>query len=119
LPPQEPITYFKTIYDLRPTVLIVPLKDCEFNKAKSNIAWIEGVFSGGIALAPDWEEWKRPGCITYSSPDDFMNKLERILSGRIDVARERKAGWDYIRTELNLSRVNRLRVKLIKDMMAP
>lgn len=116
-PPVEPARYFRAIYELGPAVAIVPLVDDDLNRSKSNIAWIEAAFAGGIALAPDWDEWKRPGCINYSDPQDFAIKLEGILSGQVDIDRESASGWEYIRANLLLPDVNRMRMQLISDLL--
>ena len=96
-PPASPLHYyFKAICEMRSPAMIVPLLDSDFNKAKSNIAWLESVFSGGIAIAPDWPEWRRPGCLNYSDQDSFVAAVEGVISGQADVPSENRAGWDYV-----------------------
>lgn len=59
---------------------IVPLTDCPFNRAKSNIAWMEAAYSGAIVVAPEgWEEWERPGVIGYRK-GQFVQAVESAIS---------------------------------------
>jgi hypothetical protein len=116
-PPASPLHYyFRSICEMRSPALIVPLVDSDFNKAKSNIAWLEAVFAGGIAIAPDWPEWRRPGCINYSNQDSFMEAVEAVIAGKVDVQSENRAGWDYIQRNAMLRDINRLRVDIIESV---
>lgn len=108
----------------------VTLEDCSFNRSKSNIAWLEATWAGAVVLAPDWEEWKRPGIINYSSKEDFVEKAKYMLAL---TDKERRELWqqsaDYIHEHLVLSGskdanghyigggVNTMRYDLISSMI--
>ncbi len=115
-PPVDPLSYFNNIHELSPSVIIVPLCDTPFNRSKSNIAWLEAMFAGAVALVPDWPEWRRPGAINYAGPEDFRAKLSSILRGEIDVARMSARGWNYVQRYLSLSRVNQQRLRLLQRL---
>ena len=77
---QEPldiIQYFRWLSDVKPDCMVVPLHDDSFNRSKSNIAYLEGIAAGAITVAPDFEEWRRPGIINYkaSDPDTIYDAL--------------------------------------------
>ncbi len=106
----DPIDYFNILSATRPRVMVVPLADCAFNRAKSNIAWIEAIYSGAICVAPDWPEWHRPGCINYSTPEDFAGMLHTAINLPDD---ERNSLWaegrDFIDKTLAIEVVNNQR----------
>lgn len=113
-------SYFRFIHDVvRPNLTIVPLEDTAFNRSKSNIAWIESCFAGAPALAPDWEEWHRPGVITYSSPADFKEKLNWAIQNPDECRKQAALGWEYIKTNLTLGAVNRRRMELLYGFIPP
>lgn len=114
----DPMEYFEMINTIKPSIVIVPLFDDEFNRSKSNIAWLEGIYAGAVVLAPDWEEWQRPGCINYKSPGDFGAKLRDLLSNGYDINGENQKAWNYIQENLTLKNVNKLRKKIVEDLLA-
>lgn len=115
-PPIDPIQYFSAINQMKPQAMMVPLSDNVFNKSKSNIAWIEAVYAGAVAIAPDWEEWNRPGCITFNSPAEFETIVTELIEGRIAVNDLVHSGWEFIMENLRLSRVNELRAEVVGMM---
>lgn len=112
----DPINYFGFLRLTRPALMIVPLEDNPFNRSKSNIAWVEGTHAGAVALAPDWDEWRRPGVLTYKDPADFEVKLEGFLRGAYDHARLWVESRDFIAENLALPKVNRIRDVLLRDL---
>lgn len=113
----DPIDYFGFLKKTLPALMIVPLEDNPFNRAKSNIAWVEATHAGAVALAPDWPEWQRPGIINYKDPADFEAKLESFLRGEIDGAAHWRKSRDFILENLTLPKVNRLRELIVRDLM--
>jgi hypothetical protein len=101
-----------------PYVHIVPLKDFHFNRCKSNIAWIEATCAGAAVLAPDFEEWRRPGVVNYTDPKDFEGKLVGLMesydNGRMhpNVTLSRA----YIHDNLGLGQLNRERYAILNQL---
>jgi hypothetical protein len=114
----DPISYFKYLHDTNPSALIVPLHDSEFNRSKSSIAWIEACFAGSITIAPSWEEWERPGCLTYSGNGAFKVLIKDVKKGEFDPTVGSKNGWNHVMENLQLRDVNRLRMQVIENLMA-
>lgn len=117
-------SYFDYLNKVNGKINIVPLshrqEEIDFNKSKSNIAWLETLYAGFITLAPDWDEWRKPGIINYkSSPDleevrkDFGNKLTAMMNGEYDLESLRQQSWQYVHKYLTLDVTNRIRYKLI------
>lgn len=116
-PPLDIIDYMKFLYAVKPAAVHVPLAADVFNRSKSNIGWIEASHGGAMTLAPDWDEWRKPGIITYKNEDDYRNKLAMILKGEMPREHLVKQSRDYIRENLLLSRVNRIR-ETVLEMLA-
>lgn len=114
IPSMDPIEYFSFMRETAPALIIVPLRDCEFNRAKSNIAWLEGIHAGAVTLAPDWPEWRRPGVINYFGQEDFGKKLESFVRGEIDGAKLWEEGATYVKEHMTLGRQNILRSELVE-----
>jgi hypothetical protein len=97
-------------------VHIVTLYDRPFNKSKSNISWIEATIAGSVVLAPDWEEWQKPGIVNYSSKEDFKEKLQSLLNGEYDLTKHFEESRDYILNNLSLKKINRDRLKILQRL---
>lgn len=117
-PPIDPIEYFIFIKELNPTIQLVPLVINDFNKSKSNIAWIEGIYSGAISIAPkDLIEFNRPGVFLYNDLKDFDNILSESVKN-VDLLKEfYDQGFEFIKDKLLLSKVNMLRKTLVERLM--
>ena len=95
-------------------ILIVPLKDRPFNRAKSCIAWIEGTYAGCSVLAPNWEEWQKPGVMNYDNQVDFEGKLKGMMQGRIKLEGRVEKSREYIMNCQTLLKVNETRFALLE-----
>lgn len=115
-PPLDPIEYFHFLHHIRPAFVFVPLLDDPFNRAKSNIAWIEASHAGAVTLAPDWEEWRRPGVINYKDASDFRMKFSSLLKGQVDRVKNVQASREYIMGNLTLSHLNGVRLHVIERL---
>jgi len=115
---QDPMKFMQLIQELRPDILFVPLVDHVFNRAKSNIAWIEGTWAGAQVVAPDWQEWRKPGVTVY---DGKPGSLHDAMIQAMDTPEEiREAlvaqSWQEIMSHLSLERVNRGRMNIIREL---
>jgi len=114
--PMDPILYFLEMYRVAPSCMQVPLHDNLFNRCKSNIAWLEATFAGAAAIVPDWEEWKHPGTLNYSSQEQYLTQLEAVMSGQVDVEANAKLSMEYIGDSFNLEIENLKRIEIIKKI---
>lgn len=119
---QDTFQYFKYIHDLRPKVMLFPLKDHFFNHCKSHIAWLEAVHAGALCVAPDWPEWHRPGVINYQADnaESFLKAAElaitldeETIASQIQVARE------FIQSKYDMKVVNQIRLEIVNSMTSP
>jgi hypothetical protein len=112
------IDYFKYIYELCPKFAMAPLQDIPFNRAKSNIAWLEMSWAGAVMLAPEMPEWMQPGVLTYKSPQHFLELGKRMLKMSEDERLSlREKSWKIIMDKYVLDVVNKKRDDLIRGLM--
>jgi len=114
---KDPFLYMKALASLTPWLHIVPLQDNPFNRCRSNLAWIEATAAGALVLAPDWEEWQRPGVTTYTDADDFKVKLRALIEAykAHGVAGKVQESRDYITGKLLLKTINQQRWEIINS----
>lgn len=108
----EPVRFYDRLAKSCPAVVMVPLEDQPFNRSKSNIAWVEATAAGAVTVAPEWEEWKRPGIYNYSGPDDFAAAVSAAMT---DTEQDRRWTWsrDSILTHHHLDSTNALRKSVL------
>jgi len=111
----DPIRYMRILENLAPSLMVVPLSDNSFNRAKSNIAWLEGSFAGASVMCPDFEEWRNPGARLYSDSDNFYEVFKEMLTANDDYRTDlNSASWEYIQNKLTLKTVNEIRFDILK-----
>jgi len=73
--------YFDTLMELKPEIMIVPLENNAFNKAKSNIAWQEGTLAGTAVIAPVYlKEFCSVGAYQHVD-NDFIESFKDLKDG--------------------------------------
>lgn len=116
LPEMDIYNYFEHIKNIGAKFMFVVLQDNDFNRGRSNIAWMEGTMAGTVCLAPEWPEWERPGIITYTSKKEFIELFLAMNNGDIDLQRAYNDSFTFISENLTLEKVNTERVKIIKNL---
>lgn len=111
LPEMDIYNYIDHYRKISPKFSFVVLIDNAFNRSRSNIAWIEATISGTVCLAPDWEEWKKPGIINYSTREEFISKF--IEMNERDLTNYYEESCDYIAENLILEKVNKIRAEIL------
>lgn len=115
---QGVLEWFELLGKLQPSILVVPLADSPFNRAKSNISILEGAWAGAAVLAPDWDDWRAPGVTNYDGPKDFAKKLIALTKKSSKELRAMSnETWDAVRERLLVSRSNKLRVMLFSKLV--
>lgn len=117
VPGQHFWSFYRNFSFLNPDLHIVPLELNNFNKSKSNISWIEAAMSGAPSIAPNWEMWNKPGCITYASASEFEQLIIEYSKDKDKLKTLRKDAVDYITTELPLDVINKKRMDIIESLM--
>lgn len=95
--------YFKYLYDQNPCVGIFPLCDTQFNRGKSNIAWMEMTYAGAAVFG----NTHLPEYI-----DGSMLPIEEMGAGFTEDVLEfyNRVSWEYIAENLLLSKINEKRI---------
>jgi len=102
---------------LPPKVMQVPLADHIFNRCKSNIAAIEGIFAGAVCIVPDWSEWQIPGTLKYNNPKEYSEHLQNVCQGNIKIKQNNEIAWDYINEVFSLQKINKKRIEIIESLI--
>ena len=109
-------TYFEQLMQIRPEVMIVPLIDNEFNRAKSNISYLEGTLAGATVIAPNLPEFVRPGCVLINGPEDLVPTFNELIESQD--ARRYYLRYKRAITNLpKLSEINELRRDIIEELL--
>jgi hypothetical protein len=98
--------YFDKIKEIAPEAFIFPLEDNEFNRCKSNIAWIEATLSGAACFAAALPEFLNvPTMPIVNSLDEYdPDALRKAF----------KLSREYISENLRLSQVNYQRAQVVE-----
>jgi hypothetical protein len=105
--------YWEFISNISIAIQIVPLQFNTFNESKSNISFIEGVYTGACCLAPNMTEWNKPGILTYNNEEEFYWHLRQLIIDE-DLRRENfELSKSYIKQNLMLSEVNKKRFEIL------
>lgn len=113
IPQTTPFHMMDHLKRLAPTIHVVPLQECQFNRNKSNCAWLEATAAGAMVIGPNWPEWHKPGIVRYESPESFEQLLrEAIVSDGCEdwVNQSRR----FIHDNLTLPIVNRQRIEILR-----
>lgn len=110
------LNFMRVFYGVRSKINIVPLEDNTFNRAKSNIAWLESILCGAVSIVPDWEEWQIPGTGRYSNLEGFYKSLDYYMSNPDKCLAEAKEGRHFAEVHFNLDLVNQTRWQILNDL---
>lgn len=117
VPEMEMFQFFHTYFSCGADYLLYPLIDHPFNRAKSNIAWIEACIAGMATIAPAcMPEFNQPGVIRYKDARHLRDILSNIKRGRIDKAEQVELSRDALQ-ETRLSETNRLRLEALAGLV--
>ena len=114
------ILYHQTIVNEAPAVFHAPINNDPFNRCRSAISTIEAAYCGAASIAPTfWTAeggWKIPGTIPYHDNESYYEALRACCSGEVDCVKQSNITYEFIQDVWTLSRVNKLRVELLKTL---
>jgi HEPN domain-containing protein len=111
----EIVRYNRLIHNLQPEIHVCPLLDSEFNRGKSNIAFIEATWAGAVCVAPTIPEFIKPGCVNYT--DNFKYIISKLIKSRTFRQENYEKSFEYVRDNLLLSVINKKRIKIIEEVL--
>ncbi len=110
--------FMNNIMKMRSAIHIVPLHDSEFNRCKSNLSYLEGTVAGSVVLAPDFEEWRNLGAITYTDANGFRSQLFELMSTKSDdLDKIANKNLEFIKAYKSLKEINKLRLSVMKKFL--
>jgi hypothetical protein len=115
----DPFTYMRTLHALAPYVVLVPMEDTAFNRARSASPVLEATSAGAVALARNLPEYAEAGALTYDTGEDFERLLRTTLEGyderrhgRVEEARAMQQHYD-------LESINEHRWTILRELGFP
>ena len=88
------LNYPRKIYDLEINAVVAPLMDCTFNKAKSNIKYLEASCLGIPGVFQDIVTYKNAP-LRFTDGRDMINKLNKLFDNKEYYAKLSKTGRNY------------------------
>lgn len=109
-PSTDVIMFLNMLYNANHNALVFPLIDNEFNKAKSNIGWLEATYCGGITITnTSLPEFMKVPCIDLKSLPEYNYRVPFET-----VVKYHKQSVEYIQeNKLFLTEQNMVRYTLI------
>lgn len=116
--PKNILEYMHMMWEMAPSVVYHPLTNTDFNRAKSMCSWLEATHAGAAFVAPDFEEFQRPGITNYvpENGEDFFNKMHTLLSNHQSIEDNFQSSAKYIAENLTLETVNEIRWNALKTL---
>ena len=108
--------YFEMLRKINFAVMVFPLIDNDFNRAKSSNALLEATYGGSVCIAPDLPEFNKPGCLCYKDPQKFAYYVEKCMQSKSFREENYEKAYKYINENLLLSKINRKRLDVIKEL---
>ena len=72
--------YWKTLREIKPTIALAPLDNCEFNTSKSGIRWLEGTLAGAAVIASECEAYHDASyCVGSSFARTWKEALSELI----------------------------------------
>jgi hypothetical protein len=111
--------YHTLITESNISIMTVPLQDILFNRAKSDISYLEATLAGAPCIAPNLPEFDRPGCVQYRAGDSthFEYLLEKLVKSRSFRQENYDKAFEYVQGNRVLSIVNQKRVDVINNLL--
>ncbi len=109
-------SYFNLLYEINPTLTLVPWHDDEFTRCRSNSSWIESTMAGSVTVFPSWSSEFVVGMVPYKDENDFFAVVRQVLNNPEDQGAYLKNSRDRVESAFLLKKVNPLRYKLIEQL---
>ncbi len=108
--------YFAYILRFKPAIFALPFINCEFNRGKSNIGFLEATLAGGTSLTPSWYNLDKYS-FSYSDYDTFYSNLEEMIINPELCKEKHSNAVKLVKDEYLLSNVNKKRIDIIKKLI--
>jgi hypothetical protein len=96
---------------------MVPLDDCRFNHAKSNITWFEATMTGAACIGPNFPEWQWNGVVRYESPETFSEQIDYLLRNPKVAIEATAQSWETIQQNFLVEFINERRRSCLRSLL--
>lgn len=108
------LSYLEKLWQTRASIVICPLVDDQFNRAKSNIAALEALYAGALPIVPDYlPEFAGLG-LTYGTVP-FKETLAEAMLGDYPVGMQEQA-WAFANQMYSLQTTNKVRNEIVSEL---
>jgi hypothetical protein len=114
--PEDFITYFLNFRDSDAYISIVPLVNHQFNRSKSNIAWLEATMAGAACLASGLPEFNNFGVRTFDNQSSFKNELTLLVTQPELVREAYLNSFECISNNYTLQKTNKQRIQIMRGL---
>jgi hypothetical protein len=124
-PTTHPFDYWEELQKVQPELMITPLEDNIFNRCKSDIAKLEAICVGALAISPPFPEWQwqcTPGYYLYQDKFDFFSKTNALIDtmrkgndDRLD--KDWEDHLNYVKENRLLSQSNKKRLEIFNQVL--
>lgn len=111
--------YFELFQNTNPHFVFVTLENNDFNRGKSNIAWLEGTLAGAACIAQDsMPEFSQVPTIQFNSVKSLDGVLKKVSTNDLNDLRFEKytESRAVIESKYLLSHTNKLRLTLLESL---
>lgn len=115
LEPVDQKKHFWRMSAISPKFAVFPLIDNDFNRAKSNIMFLEATMCGAVLLSMPWQEWQHEG-ITHIKNFELDVK-EFILMSNEERYKKWEASVKTVTSHFNLDKTTLQRLELIEKFL--
>jgi len=106
------LEFFRYFNSENPNITIFPLRTTPFNRAKSNISWMEATYAGSSFFGnTDLPEFNQSGVYPISTLPDYVGKDRHEA-----LAYANKISWELICDTLLLSNINKIRLNRLLEI---
>lgn len=109
--------FYRLLMQIHATALYYVLDKTDHSQARSHVAWLEGTYANAACILPEHPEFKRPGTINFANPTEFVEKLEMVAKGEVDIDKHVNESWQCIQEKYMLSKTNLLRKQILDQFM--
>lgn len=114
--------YFYDSWKIKPSVMVIPLKNNSFNQAKSNAAAIEGAMTGSLVVAPIYlkEFHDLPSAVFYDEKAGSMKaalKIAMSISDTLEGSSRVNELREYVQECLELGEMNSIRRSYLHSLV--
>jgi len=114
----DPLQYFNSLIDYNPNIMIFPLFYNDFNKSKSNIAWMEATYAGAVLYGNnDLPEFSHESIFPIDNLELDLATIKQFPDTMKEMEESNERAWVHIKENLLLSNVNKIRNERLLSLL--